>query len=484
MKMSSDRYLERGLCKLSLDIQICIQTFIEPLDVMSLRKTCKYLCDVTYQRSVWLHVARRVCVSRGLFLPSFPLEIMSRRALEHVALSSSSYRFCRMLIEMDADKPLIPGSIHILDSRCASFTNPPRQSRELYLIPGGRYLITRSDTAINLWDLGIDIAGRMRPLPVAALQSSAVEVYNPRPTDDGLGILLFVATVNDAGMTCGISVYSIYPSTPNPVFLLLTSLGGFNVTMGVWSSNDTRLAFLHSGRRILTIWDFKHNSILSWDNHNAEVFDILIFEDHVILFESRRFSLYKVPPLRPRKSEGGLGDVLAQGHSLMDFAYPSTDYCARLAVHWNPWTPLLNNYLFFGVVVDDAIGGGGSINYYIMKPLDDPDLPKMIPLLLACLATDYRLRLSTSSTLHLCGQYLSQSWFDPMYGVQIKLSTIPTKTVASGGTGGDFDRTIKLWAPGHNGDVVRDCSICPATGRLCLMTHDQEIRVIDFLTPL
>ena len=71
---------------------------------------------------------------------------------------------------------------------------------QISLIPGGRYLLTGSNTAtgvgVSLWDLGISPTSEMPKVPIATIVKN-IGLIDTSPTSDGLGILVTTYFVDD-----------------------------------------------------------------------------------------------------------------------------------------------------------------------------------------------------------------------------------------------------------------------------------------------
>ena len=204
---------------LSTDVLIQIQTFLDPDDIISLRKvstilfserliltavslfffeTSKVLCTVTKLRIVWINALHRVCLMHGINLSTFyPLENISQIELEHAAFSP--FRF----IKHAKDNIPSEGDIKSVVTRILKPRLPPVFSTDegvpfrcgtVLLIPGGRFLFT--DTVhhgVPLWDLWIHAGIPMKLSPVAVLPTTRGAVVRfTSPTPDGHGVYVCI----------------------------------------------------------------------------------------------------------------------------------------------------------------------------------------------------------------------------------------------------------------------------------------------------
>ena len=204
-----------SLSTLPPDVLIQIQTFLDPDDIISLRKvsiilfpecltlmvslsflfeTSEVLCTVTKLRIVWINALYRVCLMHGINLSTFyPLENISQIELEHAAFSP--FRF----IKYAKDDVPSEGDINsvvtrILEPRLppvfSTDENVPFSCHTLLLIPGGRFLFTDTiQHGVTLWDLGIHAGIPMKLSPLAVLPTTMESfVRFTSPTPDGHGV--------------------------------------------------------------------------------------------------------------------------------------------------------------------------------------------------------------------------------------------------------------------------------------------------------
>ena len=110
-------------------------------------QTCKALELATRQRTVWMAVLYRICLDNALFLPSFPIPDMSDLELERAAMGPHRWiELCgafQMKHSNDTSEMLCPRTTRIIRDMI----------NELYIVPGGRYLVTAGN-GLFVWDLG------------------------------------------------------------------------------------------------------------------------------------------------------------------------------------------------------------------------------------------------------------------------------------------------------------------------------------------
>jgi hypothetical protein len=144
--------------------------------------------------------------------------------------------------------------------------------------------------------------------------------------------------------------------------------------------------------------------------------------------------------------------------------------------------------LFFGVFVpgeedDNCVC---FINYYAMKPIDnrtDADLPSCLPWFTHTDDLQFWPHAEELGTLRFCDSALIQPFMD-VHNVMLHMTTICTVA----GTQSIFqlygDWGGAIWNPSGTQEKRKHFDLCPASGRLCVMTRDNEVRVVDYLEPI
>ena len=120
-------------------------------------------------------------------MPTFPIHDMSQSALEYAATGPD--RFLRAATNCNLPDPR---SHHIIRRKHHEFF-------EIYIVPGGRYLVTADSTTIAVWDLGIPgLSSKFSQIttqPISVLPRHPefwVAILLVHPTDDGQGLTIFI----------------------------------------------------------------------------------------------------------------------------------------------------------------------------------------------------------------------------------------------------------------------------------------------------
>ncbi|KAH6918146.1 hypothetical protein BKA70DRAFT_1088533 [Coprinopsis sp. MPI-PUGE-AT-0042] len=180
------------------DVWMHIMTFVEPADIISLRKTCSTFREVSEHRGIWITAAKRVCADHGLFSGAFPFLTMSRLELEQLALGPT--RFASIINE-----PIKEDLKGRPPARTRTFYPKVQPGGEtlhidsLRLLPGGRYLLTWTrSVGLFIWDLGFNASASLPMLPLARLSSKAcfyLDQATPTPDRQGVRVRCIVRYV-------------------------------------------------------------------------------------------------------------------------------------------------------------------------------------------------------------------------------------------------------------------------------------------------
>jgi hypothetical protein len=127
-----------------------------------------------------------MCLRNSLFLPTFPINDMSDVELEQAALAPHRWiSLCSTFAKQhpnDSDAVLRPSKKRII-------RNPHSSKTRIFLVPGGRYLMSCSFDRICVWDLGY--TSNADPKLLASLErngrGSAVGINT---TSDRMGLII------------------------------------------------------------------------------------------------------------------------------------------------------------------------------------------------------------------------------------------------------------------------------------------------------
>ena len=197
------------LANICLDVQIGICMFLHPPDILALRKvcrhrkflllksmksckTCKALQPSTRKRVVWVAALHRICLDNMLFLPSFPISDMSDLELERAAMAPRRWiELCGAFKKQHSNDPgaiLHPRATRILNDSFATEVN--YATTDIFLVPGGRYLVSSSPGGISILDLGYTSSADCK-LIASVEPEGGSDTCIVQATPDGMGMTIF-----------------------------------------------------------------------------------------------------------------------------------------------------------------------------------------------------------------------------------------------------------------------------------------------------
>jgi hypothetical protein len=239
----------------------------------------------------------RICHKNMLFLPSFSIPDMSVGQLERaattpfrwIALSSKdrkddipSHSTRRIRIDT-LSGPMVDDFQYLKysDEDDDDSEGPISEFFGLYLVPGGRYLVTLDDQNLSVLDLGCtsdkDMSSDSRLARAWSTKVQDTEAFDFHPTPDGLGIrmlmLLYVMTTSLTFFIIypfcrthgALAVFEIYPQSKNPNLVRIAEI---NYNLDEHYPADCflygdRAVFFSRSQNIIIIWDFVANTIAS-----------------------------------------------------------------------------------------------------------------------------------------------------------------------------------------------------------------------------
>jgi hypothetical protein len=199
------------LVNVCLDVQIGICMFLHPSDILALRKvcrhqklsllksvesivfkTCKALQPSTRQRVVWVAALHRVCFDNTLFLPSFPISDMSDLEIEKAAMGPRRWiELCGAYEKQHLNDPtaiLRPRKTRNIDHLFA--TEVYFDYTDLFIVPGGRYLVSCSPRDISVLDLGYTSSADCK-LVASVVPEGGSYSCMIQTTSDGMGLTIY-----------------------------------------------------------------------------------------------------------------------------------------------------------------------------------------------------------------------------------------------------------------------------------------------------
>ncbi|KAF8156055.1 hypothetical protein B0H34DRAFT_715972 [Crassisporium funariophilum] len=190
-----------SLAVLPLDLLIVIFGYLHPCDILNMRKTCKALCLATSVRIVWVDALHRMCIDNEVFRPSFSVSTMSISQLEHAATAPRRFITSTIRHSEKYGTSEIRPSYHI--QYIAPSVSPELVApRALYLVPGGRYLISVGRHWMAVWDLSctsdLDAGSTDIGRQLAVRVVNYDRLFLVHSTPDGLGLRIFILGTDES----------------------------------------------------------------------------------------------------------------------------------------------------------------------------------------------------------------------------------------------------------------------------------------------
>ena len=136
----------------------------------------------------------RVCLDNTLFLPSFPISDMSDSEIEKAAMGPRMWiELCSAYEKQHLNEPgatLCPRSTRIIND---SFpTEVDSDSTEIFIVPGGRYLVSSSsESIISVLDLGYTSSSDCKLIASVGVGLPMKHDFRVQATPDGMGLTIF-----------------------------------------------------------------------------------------------------------------------------------------------------------------------------------------------------------------------------------------------------------------------------------------------------
>ncbi|TFK38211.1 hypothetical protein BDQ12DRAFT_735788 [Crucibulum laeve] len=504
---------ESGLLRLPLDLHLLLLSFLDPPEIFVLRKTCKTFYPITLQRTVWTNALRRVNAMNCTFDATYPIDKMQRQDLEYAAISPfrwlAHHLQKRPETELQIPSTLEPYSKRILKPHPESPPNPPDtydseypfgNFYRVYLVPGGRFLISSHFDCFCVWDLGYSPKPLSpKPWPLAFLDKKSHDMLLVRPTPDGLGIRMFISAYDetaDEDSRRELAIYDVYPLDDDPEFKKIASLrqrDRRHPDDEVFTLAEECLVFVLG--ESLTVWNFINNTYASWNVKDSMFLNQIISTDaEVLLFDKDGVSIYTIPPLQPLSSCGRIYPCTSDATRPYDIFLHVKDKSDE--TYTIPDGSLHNWYdrvrpIMFQYMRDHELG--------LLVSRFTMDLPTLrtcgenpqsaLNVVLKCSLPEDDGNLEAA---RLCNDNVVMLWMTKN-GMKVHVSPFygdPTSGLdKSNSIAMDLDNAqsntnyvTSLLAKSPGGEFAR-ASLCPVSGRLCYIANQHEVHILDYVAP-
>jgi len=306
-------------------------------------------------------------------------------------------------------------------------------------------------------------------------------------------------------MDTRVSIYEIYPSSPDVAFRLTHSLEVKGSLDNAYIYRNT-LACRHH-HNVITVWDFIQNKAICWEYNGVLrpngvsdspdiyllttyfFYKIILFCDTLLLVEFGKLSVWDVPSSLYLPVSDDMEAALIRLLPRLEISTPSPAESFRVSQP-SQWLSAGQSRLpFFGLCGPtlDVRGEGldysnASMRCYTFKSVPSlPDNPKFQVFDPQQVGIVNSFPISTMSEnflrhIRFCGNLLTIAWHAGD-DIDISLMEMPQ---------GDLDSMATL-AIRHlfNGEEVeiKNFDFCPAAGRLVVTMAGVGIHIMDFLTP-
>ncbi|KAF7764038.1 hypothetical protein Agabi119p4_8575 [Agaricus bisporus var. burnettii] len=300
------------ICSLPQEIIISLMAFLNPLDLISLRKTCKYFYDTSHLRIVWLHALAIVCARNNLFVPTFEGDLTTEQLFQAATAPSRFSAFVRKRYRRSLDvnfrkeeyKPLTLDTYTTIDLKLSD----QDYGRKLFVVPGGRYIIVMSLETLQLWDAGVRGDGGSEV--ATKLVATPLQLNKHCYTNDHLcvqhtrsGASLRVAVSSSPAWRPDayardsvLVVYEIRPSEVDAKFEEIAMTEIDSLTHIIQLVDDKLVALLDE--KDVMVWDFVRDLRAEWSSRPGQYFhDMFVSVDDVMLTDGRGVTQIKLPKL-------------------------------------------------------------------------------------------------------------------------------------------------------------------------------------------
>lgn len=280
---------------LSLDLLLHIFNFMDLGSIVALRKTSKLFCCVTSQRIIWVDLLRRVCSDNSVFRPTFPIDQMCVTDLERAVFAPTRWLDHVMRNNMKA-------------RGCCARTITPSENpyfQGVYLVPGGRFLITFSEADLCVWDLGYSSSTILKNTPIASASHIFNDIFAVVPTADGLGLRIFANTICETnGWTDEESIrdefwiFEIFPLSEKPKLSKIASLlveDYSDVSLFVLRGD----LLIYHGANYVKVWNFVTGTGVTFNVGDESYEQLSATDEFVVLIQFAVVSVWNIPPLVP-----------------------------------------------------------------------------------------------------------------------------------------------------------------------------------------
>ncbi|KAF8167199.1 hypothetical protein B0H34DRAFT_669698 [Crassisporium funariophilum] len=290
---------------LPFDIHLAMLRFVIPTDIIALRKTCKAMVQATSQRNVWLDAFNRLCSDNSVLWTSFPISEMSLLELESAAMGPA--RFTAAIRKAHINRLAVLPS-HLIHAPLRSPEFVSVSCKNIFLIPGGRYLVTLYLGYLEIWDLGKPgLREPISQLMTIHRITTSCEYFIVHPSRGGQGVRICVRKpigydFDAAELMFQWEIYNIDFTNEAIEIAKIASLTFRRESRRVFFHSVCDDLFVVVDGDVIKVWNFVLDKWASWtvDRHFAEgPRQIIVYKDTVTIVQDWGISIWNIPPMRP-----------------------------------------------------------------------------------------------------------------------------------------------------------------------------------------
>ncbi|KAF9446036.1 hypothetical protein P691DRAFT_777138 [Macrolepiota fuliginosa MF-IS2] len=471
---------------LPLDVLIVFMDYLDPRDLIALRKTCRTLYDASQQRIVWIRALTDVCHANNVFLPTFQFDQMTTEELLRAAtapsrwLASVKKSNCQQaMTQASGAMPLEPPALSLGPVTLALSPNDDVQN--VFLVPGGRFAFVLTLHSLQLWDLNaVPRGGEKKNTGVGLLMGQLLaavtmdQQYNVtlsiQPTKDGMGLRVAVPSIPiDSAAAKQIAVYETFPLDARPTMNRIALLAINSTAASIVPRLAGDLIIFLDGKTV-KVWDFVNDLRAEWNTQKNILNNVFVTSDAVLLLSHEETIVWKIPGLKPFDQEptATTEEDVRSFPSLLGGWLKMTLWGALDDWYWNTRESFLD--IFF---MDKSAGKATSMSRYQLASPSPPssNVGKSTEPSLS-------FRHSPGSDVDISNLALQYRCCEgDLVACSISSDAQLGYVSISGGEPRNFARvTVKLK---HDMTSIVAYSICPLAGRVCYVTEENEIHVAD-----
>ncbi|KAF6764504.1 hypothetical protein DFP72DRAFT_1040282 [Ephemerocybe angulata] len=307
----------RGILALPLELHLCIIQELHAPDVLNLGQTCNAIRSSVNQRRVWEAALRATCRLNQLFEPSYyPLEDLDLPELQRAALEpwrrSASFA-PGSIIEAAYRSEGSGTSRNVLQKDIKLGGGDHLDFEGVYIVPGGRYVLGRTEKYICLWDMGQTSKVPWNTIPDRLTPSSIMWVTDGRviwdmsaPKAVDITSFRFATSENETDLR----VYEVGPLPDVCSIREIAKLQGISSVLTLddfWLEGNTLVCRFDEG---MVVWDFIQSRYTALQSRGGEMSKITTNGNLIVAWAGPNIGVWTMPPLKPLETSSSELDKL------------------------------------------------------------------------------------------------------------------------------------------------------------------------------